>query len=287
MDDAADRFHVTEVFDNCNECECTLGLHCFFTEEEIALCRACAERMLYLTSSTHMKLVDTGTMENMYRFMETNVFSKELGREFWLENLSSIHPKMAEAEPDFKVIYQWEEIKQAICEIVCYDDGVKETPPEIFEGFLKKKFYTNLNPLTNGTDNIFTKIIKKFRAVEDFCYPVRVCFSKALTSLIVLSYDGVYTPFHMDWSEAKNIAVGIEGTTDIASSVATWYFVVPEFISDVLQHFNTVQGSFMSEDYDANSGANLKAACAQFHKANPEKMIRVRQLVGTPVIVPP
>jgi hypothetical protein len=115
-----------------------------------------------------------------------------------------------------------------------------------------------LNPYTlPGTAHFIHDLMLELRKDEAVLDSSRCVRSKCSTTLVLFSPKERHTPFHFDWTEAKNLALSIEvrgmdvlfayflhhhtfspfflqGVTDPTVLVATWYLLYPLFLPPFL-----------------------------------------------------
>lgn len=139
--------------------------------------------------------------------------------------------------------------------------------------------------------NVFVNIIKTLRSSENFDQVLRgLGLSKAALSLVFLSAKWACTPFHFDWSEANNIAVGIANMTSMDSHVADWFFVRPDCIDMFVEYCKNkskeCQHAFGGLFCDRLKAERLRQFCLTLYNEHPDWLVYIKQKVGDMIYVP-
>ncbi|KAF5833714.1 hypothetical protein DUNSADRAFT_9912 [Dunaliella salina] len=62
--------------------------------------------------------------------------------------------------------------------------------------------------------NFLNSLMKELRSSEVIVHAQRIVSDRTSTTILLFSPSGVQTPFHFDWTEAKNLTLEVEGVTD-------------------------------------------------------------------------
>lgn len=154
-----------------------------------------------------------------------------------------------------------------------------------------KSFNLESSPFAEATSkSALIALYKSLRQKEVHVIPKENADNGLLGSSLVFMGGGgrARTPFHVDWSEARNIGFGVKGLTNLHRPIATWVFVKPE-------GFNAVRQFLIEEFTDAFDGQREGGKTPLSRKACIEKLLErfpqfvkmLEQHVGTVVYVPP
>ncbi|KAF5825232.1 hypothetical protein DUNSADRAFT_13360, partial [Dunaliella salina] len=86
--------------------------------------------------------------------------------------------------------------------------------------------------------------MRELRSSEAIVHAQRLVSDRTSTTILLFSPSGVQTQFHFDWTEAKNLALEVEGATDPGRPVAAWYFVNPMRLDAFLSYFSRTKFVF-------------------------------------------
>jgi len=143
-------------------------------------------------------------------------------KEGWLSLMSSLVPSVHDADGvDVQELWLTEcEIEGVVDDIYkCYRNRKERVDSRYGDGKtvlgLLKRLQPNVHPQLNpyalsGATHVFKDLMLKFRA----CESVRVSSTSTTdmcgTTLVFFSPKKWVTKFHMDWTEAKNVALGVK-----------------------------------------------------------------------------
>ncbi|KAF5825515.1 hypothetical protein DUNSADRAFT_9046 [Dunaliella salina] len=137
--------------------------------------------------------------------------------------------------------------------------------------------------------NFLNSLMKELRSSEVIVNAQKFVSDRTITTILLFSPSGVQTPFHFDWTEAKNLALEVEGITDPERPVAAWYFVNLLRFEPFFSFFNDVQFAFQKVPKGKNVDEHVfsERHCLKFISQHADCMVRLEQHVGEIMHVPP
>ncbi len=139
----------------------------------------------------------------------------------WLVHLSNTKPSVSQPQTETGTIHAQSEWRTCIDSILAYYKNphttvsTEYTTAKIMNAVMKGHGPSAVHPqlypyALPGASNILNQLMKELRREETTLCAQRLIADKTSTTLAFFSPPGVCTPFHMDWTEAKNLALGIQ-----------------------------------------------------------------------------
>eukprot|EP00983_Pelagomonas_calceolata_P002341 79154-Pelagomonas_calceolata.AAC.1 len=208
-----------------------------------------------------------------------------LQRNEWLSELAKTQPRVSRPHTQTAMKQSVEGWRESINDIISYCKNphtlvdTQYTSSSILKVLLAKGSPTSDHPQLHPYDlpnkkNFLNSLMRELRSPEAIINAQRLVSDRTSTTILLFSPSGVQTPFHFDWTEAKNLALEIEGKTNPEMAAAVWYFVKFAF-EKVPRGCNLGQEVF------------CQGHCEDFMSKHPGCMLRLEQKVGEIMHVPP
>lgn len=180
----------------------------------------CKPRLKHVLLLTHEKL------EAVNRFIVNNCpfvntfLEPHSHRESWLHQFAATSPSVQSSPFKDFLTLTLDQLKNALTGILNYynhkdtnEDPYKFTAEQLID-ILKNPNsdkYPNLHPYAlAGEQNGLNDLMKKMREKEVFLDAANGIIDTVTTTLVFISRAGAVTGFHLDWTEAMNVALLIE-----------------------------------------------------------------------------
>jgi hypothetical protein len=137
----------------------------------------------------------------------------------WLSELGKIKPSISKPSTITPLKHTWQAWSTCISDILSSYTDPKTRPfsdsAEILNIVTNGKGphveYPMLHPyVLPGMTHFMQQLMTEFRNVEALFDAQRYNSNRTSTTLLLFSPQGMYTPFHFDWTEAKNLALEIK-----------------------------------------------------------------------------
>lgn len=140
----------------------------------------------------------------------------------YLTKAADLKPCVMKSTSQYPIMYGIDALSKSVQSILDYyiakrlqlPDGVHSVGDvmKIFQKRSKTTLYPQLNnyALPGGEGNTLFKLMHEQRAGEEVWAAARQINDISSTTLLLFARKNAATPFHFDWTEAKNLALGVE-----------------------------------------------------------------------------